>query len=441
MWPDTLIEAAGVSKAFEQQVRPARRFWNLLRNAKDKVPPHANWVLKDIGFQLHRGEAIGVIGRNGSGKSTLLQILCGTLEKTTGRLNVGGKIGAILELGAGFNPNFTGRENVVLNASVLGIRKKFLAEKLEQIIHFADIGEYIDQPIKYYSSGMVVRLAFAVVANIDADILIIDEALAVGDVLFQQKCLRYLEKFRENGGAILFVSHDTGLVSSFCDRALYLRRVDGEATSEFGASKAMCNMYMSDLYQKETTEHTSLVTPAVKLAELGDGVFSGNGKSVSEIKIGPWNSNAERFGIHPNSIAYAGFVDAEGRELSELLSGELVRFVVKVNPPMNLSMPSLTILIKDRSGKVIFSDCSLKFFDVPVVLLSDRETIVEFRFVFPNLTTSEYTIDLALANGTMLDHDQIDWVHDGLVISATNTTNLVGVSGLASCAITWGRHV
>src|SRR5690554_1130237 len=189
------------------------------------LPPrqyfHEFKALDGISFEVKKGETVGIIGRNGSGKSTLLQIICGTLTPTAGSVETTGRIAALLELGSGFNPEFTGRENIYMYASVLGLTKEEVRDRFDDIVAFADIGDFIEQPVKTYSSGMVVRLAFAVIAHVDADILVIDEALAVGDAFFVQKCMRFLRKFMQTG-TILFVSHDTSAVISLCQRSIWL---------------------------------------------------------------------------------------------------------------------------------------------------------------------------------------------------------------------------
>ncbi len=183
---------------------------------------HEFWALRDVSFEVNKGETIGIIGRNGSGKSTLLQLICGTLTPTSGTVQTAGRIAALLELGAGFNPEFTGRENVYLNGSVLGLSQEEINSRFADIAAFADIGDFIEQPVKTYSSGMVVRLAFAVQATIDPDILIVDEALAVGDEIFQRKCFARLEELKSKGSAILFVSHSGSQITELCQRALLL---------------------------------------------------------------------------------------------------------------------------------------------------------------------------------------------------------------------------
>jgi lipopolysaccharide transport system ATP-binding protein len=217
------IEVANLGKCYPIYEKPIDRLKQLI------APPNKKyyrdfWALQDINFSVKKGESLGIIGRNGSGKSTLLQILCQTLTPTKGTVKVQGKIAALLELGAGFNPLFTGRENVFLNGAILGYSRAEMQKRLPDILEFADIGSHIDQPVKTYSSGMFVRLAFAVQACVNPDILIVDEALSVGDVFFQQKCARRMQELRDQGTTLIFVSHDMAIVRDLCETAVYLHK-------------------------------------------------------------------------------------------------------------------------------------------------------------------------------------------------------------------------
>jgi lipopolysaccharide transport system ATP-binding protein len=208
------------------------------------------WALKDVSFEIKKGETVGIIGRNGSGKSTLLQMICGTLNPTHGSIETNGRIAALLELGSGFNPEFTGRENVYMNASVLGLSNEEIDARFDDIVAFADIGDFIEQPVKTYSSGMMVRLAFAVIAYVDADILVVDEALAVGDAFFTQKCMRFLRNFMKSG-TVLFVSHDTSAVVNLCSHALWLHH----GIAKFaGSPKEVSEQYLQALYESQQGE-------------------------------------------------------------------------------------------------------------------------------------------------------------------------------------------
>ena len=202
---------------------------------------------QNVSFEVKKGETVGIIGRNGSGKSTLLQMICGTLNPTSGSIQTNGRIAALLELGSGFNPEFTGRENVYMNASVLGLSKEEIDARFDDIAAFADIGDFIEQPVKTYSSGMMVRLAFAVIAHVDADILVIDEALSVGDAFFTQKCMRFLRNFMETG-TVLFVSHDTGSIKNLCNYAVWLEK--GQVMQE-GLPKEVCELYLEAFYEAQ----------------------------------------------------------------------------------------------------------------------------------------------------------------------------------------------
>ncbi len=220
------------------------------------------WALRDISFEVRRGETIGVLGRNGSGKSTLLQMIAGTLTPSAGQVAIGGKITALLELGAGFNPEFTGRENVFLNAAIFGLPREQIEQKFEEIAAFADIGEFIEQPVKTYSSGMYARLAFAVATALDPEILVVDEILSVGDVFFQARCMRKLDEFRERGGTVFFVTHDTYSVERICTRAIVLDK--GQKVFE-GATADAVNVY----YKMSREE--PVAAPAQVTATQADG--------------------------------------------------------------------------------------------------------------------------------------------------------------------------
>jgi lipopolysaccharide transport system ATP-binding protein len=232
------------------------------------------WALRDVSFTISRGESVGVIGRNGSGKSTLLQMLAGTLAPTTGDLKVSGRVAALLELGSGFNPEFSGRENVFLNGAILGVGRDEMESRYEEIVAFADIGEFIEQPVKTYSSGMVVRLAFAVQAIVQKDILIVDEALAVGDEAFQRKCMRKLEEFREQGGTVLLVSHSVEAIVRQCTRALWIHQ--GELRLD-GPSKSVTDIYQRFIYGTQQQQQQTLDVVRAHGPTALDGIFGALG--------------------------------------------------------------------------------------------------------------------------------------------------------------------
>ena len=244
MTDDTAISLTNVSKVFKRYHRPVDRLKELLLPGKQRSEDF--WALQAINLEIEKGNTVGIIGRNGSGKSTLLQIIAGTLQPTTGDMKVNGRVSALLELGSGFNPEFTGRQNVFFNGRILGLNQAEIESKFDEIAAFADIGQFIDQPVKTYSSGMFVRLGFAVAVHVDPEIFIVDEALAVGDVVFQHKCMRRIKTLMDSGVTTLFVSHEANAVKSLCKSAYMLEK------GELCASGSPSNVFIE--YMKLTTK-------------------------------------------------------------------------------------------------------------------------------------------------------------------------------------------
>lgn len=263
MSSDSAISVRGLSKSFPVYAKPHHRLLQMLLPRSKRQWYRDFRALEGVEFEIGRGETVGIVGRNGSGKSTLLQIICGTLSASVGSVRVNGRIAALLELGAGFNPEFTGRENVFLNGTVLGLTRNEIETKFQDIVDFADIGGFIDQPVKTYSSGMYVRLAFAVAINVMPDILIVDEALSVGDEAFQRKCFARIEAIRDAGATVLFVSHSASTIVELCDRAILLDR--GNLISQ-GPPKRVISQYQKLLY-----------APAAKVAEVRQSILLGEG--------------------------------------------------------------------------------------------------------------------------------------------------------------------
>lgn len=272
MSSDIAIRISGVSKIFRVYDRPKDRLMQSLYGLASRFAPtarlrsalqsrarhcaHDFWALRDVSFEIRRGETVGIIGRNGSGKSTLLQIICGTLAQSAGDVAVYGRVAALLELGSGFNPEYTGRENVYLNGQLLGLSRKEVEERFADIVHFADIGDFIDQPVKTYSSGMFVRLAFAVAVNVEPDILVVDEALAVGDIQFQLKCIDKMEQIRARGTTVLFVSHGLEQVRRFCQRALWL---DRSHLRMVGDANHVADAYRDEMLSGAAQDHADII--------------------------------------------------------------------------------------------------------------------------------------------------------------------------------------
>lgn len=247
---DMVLSVKNVSKCFEMYEKPVYRLYQTLCAGKKKFYKEF-WALRDINFEIRRGECVGIIGKNGAGKSTLLQIITGTLAATTGTVELKGRVAALLELGSGFNPEFTGRENVYLNGAILGLSKEEIDQRYDEILAFADIGDFIDQPVKMYSSGMMVRLAFAVQVMVDPDILIVDEALAVGDAAFQRKCYAHMERMLARGATLFLVTHDTEAVKRFCPKVIFLK--DGRI-DYFGPSADGIVRYFQYMFPEECVQ-------------------------------------------------------------------------------------------------------------------------------------------------------------------------------------------
>ena len=286
---ETVLRVKNVSKCFEIYSKPRHRLQQMLFG-RWKTYYREFWALRDIDFEVKRGECVGVIGRNGAGKSTLLQIVTGTLQPTTGTVEKYGRVAALLELGSGFSPEFTGRENVYMNAAILGLSREEIDAKFQEILDFADIGDFVDQPVKTYSSGMMVRLAFAVQIMVDPDILIVDEALAVGDAAFQRKCFARLEKLIEKGMTLFLVTHDTEIVKRLCSRVLFLRdhRIAFNGDAVEGVS-----LYMKELFGSVRQEPKT-------------GVESGRSVCVSEKfshgSGGAWFTEMRVDGLHEGNL-------------------------------------------------------------------------------------------------------------------------------------------
>ena len=315
------------------------------------------WALKDVSFEIRKGETVGIVGRNGSGKSTLLQLICGTLNPTRGSVQTNSRIAALLELGSGFNPEFTGRENVYMNGAVLGLSKDGVDARFDDIAAFADIGQFIEQPVKTYSSGMMVRLAFAVAINVDPEILIVDEALSVGDELFQRKCFSRIEVIRANGATILFVSHSGAQIIQLCDRALLLD--SGELLMSNSPRKVVGNYHklISAPSEKRSQIRAQIQVSNQSLNELNQQGTSG-GKA--ELIV---NNNLEEYYdpfLKPNStIIYESrgayiqsprVLTLRGERVNNLLQGNHYRYVYSVKFECNATNVRFGMLIKTISG-------------------------------------------------------------------------------------------
>lgn len=395
---------------------------------------HEFHALEDVSLEVRRGETVGIIGKNGSGKSTLLQIICGTLQPTSGRVETSGRIAALLELGSGFNPEFTGRDNVYMYAAILGLSEKEVEQRYDSILEFADIGEFIEQPTKTYSSGMVVRLAFAVIAHVDADILIIDEALSVGDAFFVQKCMRFLRNFMETG-TVLFVSHDTSSVLSLCETAVWLEQ---GVVQSIGEPKALTERYLEKLYesvQGESSVQKNGKTPQIEHSEkpVRDMRldFINQTQLRNDVELFSFSPDAPGFGKGGANITNVQFLDAANNALSWVVGGEEVKLVVHFMAKNVLESLVVGFQVKDRLGQVIFSDNTyLSYLANPIGAVSGECFKVCFDFIMPIMPVGDYTVTVAIADGRMDEHVQHHWMHDALAFKVHSSSVCYGLIGI-----------
>jgi lipopolysaccharide transport system ATP-binding protein len=403
------------------------------------------YALQDISFEVKKGESLAIMGRNGSGKSTLLQMIAGTLTPSVGTVITRGRIAALLELGSGFNPDFTGRENVYLNASVLGLDRTQIDARYDDIAAFADIGDFIDQPVKTYSSGMGMRLAFAVIAHVDADILIVDEALAVGDVFFVQKCMRFIRQFQEKG-TLLLVTHDTTAVQSLCQRAYWLHH--GKCRGE-GSAKTISEEYLKatyaekqgvNLFSDETTTPPATSKQPLQAVRTADqrAEFIKQSNLRNDIQIFDFNPQSSGFGAGGAEIEQVRLLEAKtGTPLAYGVGGEEVILSIQVRAKALLDRPILGFYLKNHLGQPLFGDNTyLTNLDRPCPARIGDILEARFQFQMPYLPPGDYMFSTACANGTQEEHVQHHWLHEALSFRSQSSHTVGGLIGLPMQSIT-----
>ena len=441
MSSDSILSVDGLDKVFQIYATPMDRLRQMF--AGKSVRHYREFpAIKGLSFDLARGETMGVIGRNGAGKSTLLQMICGTLTPTAGDIRVGGKIAALLELGAGFNPEFTGRENVAIAGALYGLDAQTIEKRLPAILAFADIGDFVEQPVKTYSSGMFVRLAFAVIANVDADILVVDEALAVGDVFFQQKCMRYLRDFQSRGGTMLFVSHDTSAVVNLCTYALWLKN-PALGDYVFGLAEDVCKAYLKEFYQQQqlSVKQAPLKSEDISAVREKRIEYQADPFVENIIEVSEFNQGREAFGAGGAEFIEAGFFDMSAKPLRSLRGGDPVSIRLSVRMKQAIMHPAFGITFKDRLGQFVISEgTDGAFRSASLHFEAGDIATVEFNFRMPILLQGHYSIDIAFAEGLGNDHIQHHWIHDAISVTSLRGRLIQGITGLPELEVKLGSR-
>ena len=432
MSSDIVISVKGVSKRFQMYAQPRDRLLQFLSFGRRQYYKEF-WALRDISFEVKKGETLGIIGRNGSGKSTLLQIICGTLTPNSGSISISGRIAALLELGAGFNPEFTGRENVLLNAVISGFPHEKMLDRMEQVLDFSELHDFIDQPVKTYSSGMYARLAFSAAIYVDPEILIVDESLAVGDAKFVAKCMRRIREIKDQGTSILFVSHDVGSVRTLCERVVWLDK--GELVEQgdvfpvtgrymafmFSDDAAEEKIQSRDIQTRESSTADSGNSQADDLAQKDpvEDTTAGYAPSLDSRPVTHWGSNK-------GLIIAAKVRDHEGVCKDIFHHGDSIEIFLRLHIPVNISRENLSVAfsIKDLKGTDLVVSTT---HDFNAKRLPDNENF-EVIFRMKNyLNTGKYLLVAAVENRYHKDIHYFEYIEGAHYFSSLCNDRIFGV--------------
>jgi len=401
------IEVNHLSKSFDIYLKPIDRIKEVIA-FKKKTFYQRFWALKNISFSIQQGTTIGVLGQNGSGKSTLLKILAGLMLPSEGEVKMSGKISSLIELGMGFHPEFSGRSNVYLNSALLGISREEIDAKFDQIVEFSGIGEFIDRPVKIYSSGMYLRLAFSVAISINPEILLIDEVLAVGDALFSQKCIKKLREFQERGATVLFVSHDLGAIKNLCDEAILL---DKGLLVERGAPGDISDYYMA-LIQKRYAEETKQFSFIQRIEDEKKG-------------------KRQRYGNFDAMISEIRLLNSLGEAIGGVVSGEACIIIVKAIFFEDVENAVVGILIKDRLGNEVFGTNTGFHHQNTGPITRDELIAVNFAFEM-NIGSGDYSITAAVHPDKLGLEGHFDWIDRAISFKVLpSEPGFIGLSKLA----------
>lgn len=399
--PSTAVEFSRVSKSYSIYAAPGDRLKELATFNQRRF--HEDyWALRDVSFEVNRGETFCVVGENGSGKSTLLQICAGVLGPTSGDVSVNGRVAALLELGSGFNPEFSGRDNVYLNGAILGFSNKEMDRRFAEIAEFAEIGDFIHQPVKTYSSGMIVRLAFAVAIHVDPEILLVDEALAVGDVYFRQRCMRKVHELRSRGITILFVSHATGDIRALGDRAVWL---DHGEVRGIGKADHIVTQYLAAMVEKDARylAHDALVHPPAPRA------------APEEIEDRIPNVD-HRFGDGRAEILGIAVRDENGQKIQSLKSISTIVVRISFRAKANLDRPIAGFMFRNHLGVDFAGTNTARERHALPPMAAGEVCTVDFYLDLPTLYSSSFSFSPAIADGTLEHYAICDWIDNALAL-------------------------
>jgi lipopolysaccharide transport system ATP-binding protein len=437
------ITVTHVSKRYLRHTTPAKRLAAMLSARTASREQDSHWALREVSFSVQQGESVGILGQNGAGKSTLLKIITGTTAPSSGSVHIAGRVAALLELGMGFHPEFTGRNNLVIAGQLLGLTVQDIQAKLPAIEAFAQIGDYINEPVRTYSSGMQVRLAFALATAVRPDVLIVDEALSVGDIFFQQKCFERIREFREHGTTLLFVSHDLGAIHHLCDRAILL---EGGQVRYDGAPKGALDLYQANLLKQQSKEGQALTVVDASESK-GDSKVSGE----AEPKLNNVLPSADHGGPDAGATATSGneggaeasnkvevkgveglisalatveqvrVCDQAGKPVDSLVSDDSVQVQIAVRFHARFADPHVGFKLRDRLGRVIFETNTYCM-----------KTSIAFAVT---LHPGEYTLSVGVSDSGIMDgsfQQHLAHVHDQAMFAVLQNRNTYQWSGICN---------
>ena len=408
---EAVVTLRNLSKKYAIYERPSHKLLELLTLGKRRYHQEF-WALKDIDLEVSAGTTLGVIGQNGSGKSTLLQLIAGILTQTRGDCYVHGSVSALLELGSGFNLDFSGRENVFMGGAIMGLDQRQMEKRLDEILEFAEIGDFIDQPARTYSTGMFMRLAFAVAIHVDPEILLVDEALAVGDLIFQHRCFNRVRRMRAEGKTILFVSHDLQAITQFCDRAILL---DAGRKLEEGAPDEVVQRYQALVFERER-----------KAAGRGE-VQTENSQDDNLPVINVIPRIHHRYGNKGAEILGIILYSTEGEIVNQVRPGQEVQLVISARFQRSIPNPIIGFTVRDRLGvEIASSNTAYEELHLPACELGDVVT-VGFGIRLPQLRSGSYSISPAVAQGNIWEHSIEDWIDNAFIFDITSTGLIYGM--------------